>query len=273
MSVCPLCGAGVSDVSFTGVRNRRQVLDVVRVHDGAEPRCVRFTPPRVEPNTVYLSDCIAGMRRMDAETVELIISDPPYLINYATSRRKSKDHDFCSPIQNDSNPDLICDYLIECYRVLKSDSAAYVFCSSKTLDSFRKFAQDAGFVIRNTIIWVKNSWTAGDLKAQFGQQYEPVLLLNKGRALFNGNRLSDVWEFARVAGRHQLHQNQKPVELVERCIEKHSNEGDVVFDGFMGSGTTAVAALRTGRKFLGFEIEPRYFWMIHNRLGQKEVCK
>ena len=84
----------------------------------------------------------------------------------------------------------------------------------------------------------------GDLKAQFGQQYEVLLLLNKGRAPFNGKRLGDVWEFPGIRGRKQLHQNQKPVELIQRCIEKHSKEGDVVFDGFMGSGTTAVAAAR-----------------------------
>lgn len=223
-------------------------------------------PLRVAPNTVYLSDCIAGMRAMREESVDLIVTDPPYLINYATNHRQKKDHDFCTPIQNDSNPELIEDYMDECYRILKPNHAAYVFCSAKTQNFFKNAALDAGFSVKNSIIWVKNEWTMGDLKAQFGQQYEVILLLNKGRAPFIGKRIGDVWEFPRVKGNQQIHQNQKPIELIQRCIEKHSAEGDIVFDGFMGSGTTAVAAMRMRRQFVGFEIEPKYFWMIHNRI-------
>lgn len=227
------------------------------------------SPPRIEQDTVYLSDCIDGMRLMPDESVDLIVSDPPYLINYATGHRKNKEHDFCTPIQNDANPELISRYFKECYRVLKQNHAFYAFCSAKTADFFKTAALDAHFAVKNSIVWVKSEWTMGDLKAQFGQQYEVLLLLNKGRAPFNGKRLGDVWEFPFVRGRKQLHQNQKPVELIERCIEKHSAEGDVVFDGFMGSGTTAVAAYRLNRRFIGFEIEPRYFWMIHNRLCEE----
>lgn len=226
-------------------------------------------PVTLTPDGVYNMDCIEGMRLIPDASVDLIVTDPPYLIDYASNRRKDKTHDFCTAIQGDSDPDLIQKYMRECYRILKDNCAAYVFCSSKTLDFFKKAASDAGFLTKNTIIWVKNSWTAGDLKAQFGQQYEPILLLNKGRALFNGGRITDVWQFDRVAGKAQKHQNQKPLPLIEQCIEKHSSKGDVVFDGFMGSGTTAVAATRLGRRYLGFEIEPRYFDIIHDRL--KEV--
>lgn len=264
MITCPLCGASVAEIRRTAGRE----IETLRHHNGA---CLfGFTPPvTLNPDGVYNMDCIAGMQMIPAESVDLIVTDPPYLIDYASNRRKDKTHDFCTAIQGDSNPELIRDYMRECYRILKNNHAAYVFCSSKTLEFFKKAASDAGFLTKNTIIWVKNSWTAGDLKAQFGQQYEPILLLNKGRAPFNGGRITDVWQFDRVAGKAQLHQNQKPLPLIEQCIEKHSNEGDMVFDGFMGSGTTAVAAARLGRQFLGFEIEPKYFDIIHDRL--KEV--
>lgn len=259
---CPLCGSDLYEIPYTGVGAI-----------GVYGRCLccglssEETPPS-PINRIWQTDCVTGMRDMLPDSsVDLIVTDPPYLISYASNRRKDKTHDFCSVIQNDDNPALIRDYLRECYRVLKPDHAAYVFCSSKTLDAFKGFAVEAGFVVRNTIIWVKNSHTAGDLVAQYGQQYEPVLLLNKGRAPINGKRLTDVWEFPRVSGKAQLHQNQKPVDLIARCIEKHSAEGDVVLDGFMGSGTTAVAATRMGRRFVGFEIEPRYFWIINDRLN------
>lgn len=216
-----------------------------------------------------LQDCVTGMRMLPDACVDLIVSDPPYLINYRTNRRTNKDHDFCTPIQNDDNPELIRDYLKECYRILRQDSAFYCFTSERTAAFFEEEAVRAGFKLKNSIVWVKNAWTAGDLQAAFGFQYEVILLFNKGRAILQGKRTGDVWSVPRVAGKQQVHQNQKPVELIERCIEYHSKPGDIVFDGFMGSGTTAIAARNLGRRFLGYEIEPKYFELITNRM--KEV--
>lgn len=222
-------------------------------------------------NYIDCCDCLEGMKNIPDRSVDLIVTDPPYLINYATNHRKDKMHDFCTTIANDNNPALIKACLLECFRVLKPNSAAYVFCSAKTLDTFKQFATEAGFVIKNTIIWVKNNWTAGDLKAQFGQQYEPLLLLNKGRAEIRGKRLTDVWSFDRVAGKAQVHQNQKPVDLIAQCIEKHSDPGDIVLDPFMGSGTTAVACLRTGRNYIGFELDEAYHAIALQRIADTEA--
>jgi site-specific DNA-methyltransferase (adenine-specific) len=221
-------------------------------------------------NYIDNCDCLEGLKEVPEESVDLVVTDPPYLISYATNRRKDKTHDFCSAIANDNNPAVIRDTLRECYRVLKPDSAAYVFCSAKTLDTFKSFAVEAGFTVKNTIVWVKNNWTAGDLKAQYGQQYEPLLLLNKGRALIRGKRLTDVWEFDRVAGKSQVHQNQKPVELIVRCIEKHSDPGAIVLDPFMGSGTTAVACIRTGRNYIGYELDEKYHTIAMLRIAELE---
>lgn len=106
-------------------------------------------------NYIDNCDCLEGMKAIPDGSVDLIVTDPPYLINYSTNYRKDKSHDFCSPIANDTNPELIRDCLLECYRVMKPDSAAYVFCSAKTLEVFKGFATEAGFTVKNTIIWVK----------------------------------------------------------------------------------------------------------------------
>lgn len=104
------------------------------------------------------------------------------------------------------------------------------------------------------------------MQAQFGKKYEMIILANKGRKKFNGKRLTDVWFFGRVAGKKQLHQNQKPLDLIKTCILKHSDEGALVFDGFMGSGTTAIAAMETGRNFIGFEIDKTFFDIAQRRI-------
>lgn len=154
----------------------------------------------LELNKIYNMDCIDGMKLIPDKSIDLIVSDPPYLISYKTNHRKDKDHKFCTEIKNDNNADLITDYMNECYRILNDNSAAYVFCSSKTVDFFKQESEKAGFTVKNIIIWVKNNWTAGDLTAQFGQQYEPCLLLNKGRKEFYGSRITDVWKCERVVG-------------------------------------------------------------------------
>ena len=212
----------------------------------------------IELNRIYNEDCLKGMKYIESNSIDLIVTDPPYLISYKTNHRKNKKHDFCTEILNDDNEQLIKDYIKECYRILKKDTAMYMFCSSKRIDFFKQESENSGFKVKNIIVWVKNNWTAGDLKAQFGQQYEFILLLNKGRKEFNGTRLTDVWSFDRVVGKEQVHQNQKPVELIEQCILKHSHEGDVIFDGFMGSGTTAIACINTNRNYIGFELDKHY---------------
>ena len=206
-----------------------------------------------------------GMKRIPDGSVDLIVTDPPYLINYKTGHRKDKAHRFNDVILNDDNEQLITDYVKECYRILKEDSAMYLFCSTHKIDFFKRELEKE-FSIKNMIIWVKNNHTAGDLESAFGRKYEIVFLVNKGQRKFNGERLTDIWEFPKVSSDGQLHQNQKPIELIKRCIEKHSNVGDVIFDGFMGSGTTAAAALDTNRNYIGFELDEYYFNVAEKRI-------
>ena len=219
----------------------------------------------MELNRIYNEDCLEGMKRIPDGSVDLIVTDPPYLMNYKTGRRKDKTHRFNDVILNDDNEQLITDYVKECYRILKDDTAMYLFCSSNKVDFFKRELEKL-FSIKNMIIWVKNNHTAGDLESAFGRKYEIVFLVNKGQRKFNGERLTDIWEFPKVSSDGQLHQNQKPIELIKRCIEKHSNVGDVVFDGFMGSGTTAAAALDTNRNYIGFELDEYYFNVAEKRL-------
>lgn len=224
----------------------------------------------IDKDCIFNQDCITGMKDIPDGGVDLIVTDPPYLINYASSRRKN--HRFCRPIMNDDNEVVISDYLKECFRILKDNSAAYVFCSAKTLDVFIPKCKEVGFTLKNVLIWRKNNHTAGDLDAQYGQSYEPILFLNKGRRRINGKRIDDVWNFDRVAVGRLLHQNEKPVPLLMQCILKSSEPGDLVFDGFMGSASTAVACIRTKRHFVGYELDRSYYDIAVKRLRNERLC-
>jgi len=179
----------------------------------------------IEIDTLYCGDCLDLLKNIPDNYIDLIVTDPPYLMNYKTNRRKDKNHEFCSVIQNDNGEEaekMIKDVIKESYRVLKDNTAMYMFCNSNRVDFFKQELEKY-FNIKNMIIWVKNNHTAGDLTAQFGKRYEIIFLVNKGTKEFNGKRIEDVWFFNAVKGDYQVHQNEKPIDLLVQCIKKHSN--------------------------------------------------
>ena len=215
---------------------------------------------------LYQGDCLEVMDKLIEQGVKVdaIITDPPYLIQYKTNRRKNKNHEFCSQIKNDK--EFNYEYLFNKFNlILKDNCPIYIFGSWKTEPYFRE-RLERHFKHKNNIIWVKNNWTAGDLKAQYGQQYELIMLYNKGRSKFKEKRYSDVWNFNKIVGNKQLHQNQKPVSVIERIVSNSTNENDLILDCFMGSGTTGVACKKLNRNFIGIELDEKYYNIAKERI-------
>lgn len=214
-------------------------------------------------------DCLDGMRLMKEQgiKVDCVITDPPYLINYKTNYRKDKNHKFCKVIQNDNNPQLIIDLMPLLYDVMKDDTPLYMFCNSDYIDFFKQEVEKY-FTVKNIIVWDKGNHTAGDLEAQYGKRYEFIIYANKGRALFNVGvkRDVDIWQVPRIVGNEQIHQNQKPVDLISKILNTHSKQGDLILDIFMGSGTTAVACHKLQRNYIGFELDKEYFDLARKRI-------
>lgn len=222
----------------------------------------------MELDVIYNMDCIEGMKSIPDESIDLIVTDPPYLIGYS---RHDKNSRFSKPIKNDDNPDLVSRYIKECYRIMKNNTACYMFTNYKTVDWFKTELENAGFNLKNIIIWDKERNGMGDLSTTFGYSYEIIFFVTKGQPKIRGKRIPDVWRFSRVSSKEQVHQNQKPAGLIRQCIEKSSDFGAVVFDGFMGSGTTAIACLETGRHYIGYELDNEYFKMAQNRILDYEL--
>ena len=228
----------------------------------------------IERNTIYKMDCLAGLREMlrGGVLVDWVITDPPYLINYKSNHRQDKDHRFCKAIENDDNPQLIIDLIPLLYGVMKDNTPLYMFCGSDKVDFFKQEIEKH-FTVKNIIVWDKGNHTAGDLEAQYGKRYEFIIYANKGRALFNkeAKRYDDIWQYARVSGNNQIHQNQKPTDLLSRIINQHTQKGDLILDPFMGSCATAVAAHRLQRDYIGFEIDDDYYKAGTNWLNAEQL--
>jgi site-specific DNA-methyltransferase (adenine-specific) len=127
--------------------------------------------------------------------------------------------------------------------------------------------------VKNVIIWVKNNHTAGDLYADFGNQYECIAFMPKQDFKLKSERFTNVWEFDRIPFDKLKHPTQKPVSIIRRMIISATNEGDIVLDPFIGSGTTAVACKELNRKCIGYEINPEYCEVARSRLRQEVLAK
>ena len=225
----------------------------------------------IELNRIYQRDCIEGMRMIPDKSVDLIVTDPPYLMNYRSNRRVANDKFKHIANDKDSN-ELIADYIAECYRVLKDDTAIYMFCSWHHIEFF-KTEFEKHFKLKNLIVWNKNVHGTGDLKGSYGPKHELILFGHKGRSLLREKRLPDVIDCAKIPSLKLTHPTEKPTELLKIFIRNSSDKGDIVLDGFAGTGSTCVAAVETGRNFTAFEIETEYVTAANMRLDSLTIPK
>jgi len=229
-----------------------------------------------ELTTIYNGDCLEVMDYLVEQDIKFdaIITDPPYLINYKTNRRKYDDK-FSTTIKNDNkekNSKMIIDYIYKSYRLLKENSIMAMFCSFDYIDFFKNEVEKVGFNVKNIVIWDKGNSTAGDLEAQFGKQYEMIIIAHKGRCKFKNNyRYNDIWKYMKIVGNAQVHQNQKPHELIKQLLEVFTTNGDFIFDGFSGSFTTSVACEQLGRRSIGIELDKGYCDIGIKRLNSLQM--
>lgn len=218
----------------------------------------------IELNRIYQHDTIKAMKKIPDASIDLTVTDPPYLMNYRSNRRvKQEKFDY---IQNDKNAnEMISEYIEELYRIHKDNTAVYMFCSWHHVDFFKQEFEKY-FQLKNIIVWNKNNHGSGDLKGSYAPKHEFILYGHKGRSLFRDKRIPDVIDCAKISSTKLQHPTEKPVSLIDIFIRNNSDVGDLVFDGFMGSGTTAVAAKKLNRDFLGFEIVPQYIEVSNIRL-------
>lgn len=196
-----------------------------------------------------------------SESVDLILTDPPYGIRYRSQTDKT--------IKNDKAPYIW--WLYDAYRILKNDGALLCFTRWDVLEAWRSAIQYAGFTIRSCIVWDKVYHGMGNTKAAFAPQHELLLFADKGGYRFPGRRPTDVLSYRKVPSAHMIHPTQKPVELLCALIEFTTRRGAIVCDPFAGSGSTIEACARTGRNYIAIELEAEYCIKARERINaQKE---
>ena len=212
---------------------------------------------------LYNGDCLELMKNIPDGSVDLVLTDPPYGMDFQSHRRK----EIYAKIKNDTSLEWLDGYFEECSRILKDDTAIYCFCSWHNVDIFKQ-AFEKYFKLKNIIVWVKNNHGSGDLKASYAPKHEFILYGNKGRRTFYGKRMEDVI-FANKT-KNENHPTEKPIDLLEQFINNSTEKNAVVFDGFMGSGSCGVACINTNRNFIGIELDKGYFDIAEKRINEAQ---
>ena len=205
-------------------------------------------------------------RLMDGQLADMAFCDAPYNVDYANASKNktiSKDRRILNDALGEGFYRFLYDTCLNLLMVTKG--ACYMSMSSSELDTLQRAFKEAGGKWSTFIIWAKNTFTLG--RADYQRQYEPILYgWKQGTDHFwcGARDQGDVW-FVDKPRVNDLHPTMKPVELIERAIRDSSKSRDIVLDLFGGSGTTLIAAERTGRSARLLELDPKYVDVIVER--------
>jgi site-specific DNA-methyltransferase (adenine-specific) len=226
-------------------------------------------------NKILNTDCLQGLKILEDNTVDLIVTSPPYNMGKTSGNFKFNGYDNYEDKRHDYN-EFIISVLTECYRVLKPEGSMLFNHKVRTLNKEAvhpiNLINESPFVLKQEIIWdrLKTHQTNMD-------RFFPVnemlywCVKDKSKSKFSREfaKLTTIWRINPVNKRLEGcegHSAPFPLEIANRAIHAFTNEGDVVLDPFMGSGTTAVAAKMAGRQYVGFEISDAYVEMANKRL-------
>lgn len=212
---------------------------------------------------LMLGDCLERMKEIPDGSVDSVITDPPYGMDYQSAWR-SADKRF-KKIANDKKPFVW--FLNDAFRVLKDGGGMLCFTDWKNQEPWRLAIEMAGFSVKSQVIWNRESHGMGDLKASFGPMHDVIWFAVKGHFSFPGVRPKSVISSMRVNSNDLVHPNEKPVKLMEELIESITPAEGVVLDPFLGSGATGLAAKNLNRSFIGIERDEGYFAIAQRRIG------
>ena len=203
-------------------------------------------------------DCLELMKNIEDGSIDLVITDPPYGINLTPQRENGKFKN--TKVINDDNLNWLSTLVDELYRVSKN--TVCIFCGWQTIDKF-KLAFESKFIVKNILVWNKDWFGMGN---NYRPNYELILLLCKTNVKTKSKNKSNILTYRRLSPQKMKHSCEKPIPLLEDLILELSDENNIILDCFMGSGSTGEACLCNNRKFIGVEIDEKYFNIAKDRI-------
>lgn len=197
--------------------------------------------------------------------VNMVLIDPPYNVNYEGGTQNSLKI-LNDNMDNDSFYQLLLNSFKNMFEYTINGGAWYIWHADSQGENFRKAMRESGLLLKQTLIWVKNSMVLG--RQDYQWQHEPCLYGWKpgdAHKWYSDRKQTTILNYDKPL-RSENHPTMKPVKLFSNLIVNSSKKGDIVFDGFLGSGTTMVSCEELGRICYGFELDPIYCQVIIDRM-------
>ena len=213
-------------------------------------------------NYIDNCDCLDGLKEIPDGSVDLIVTDPPYMFSQASSAGKKIDPwaDWCNAAY------WYATWFAEARRVLKPTGAMWTFLNWRSMVTFQRAACATNWPIESLLVWDKECIGPGGVKG-LRPSYELCALFCGPDFALPNRGLPDIQRFKWSSKKPHGHPAEKPEALVRWLIEQSTTPDAVVLDLFMGSGTTAEACLRSGRNYIGFEMNPEYHVIAQQRIA------
>lgn len=214
-------------------------------------------------------DCLELMKKIPNESVDLIVTDPPYKIvqggctNKAVKLCGADNKNLSTGTIFNNNDIKFSQWIPILFNKLKNGTHCYIMCNDRNLQEVLNVGDDAGFKLQSVLVWKKSRHTPN---RYYLKNCEFIVMFRKGAAR-NINEMGtfSVLEVDNVSKKQ--HPSEKPVELMEVLIRNSTNENEIVLDPFMGSGSTGVACVNTNRNFIGIELNEKYFDIAKERIN------
>lgn len=249
-----------------------------------------FTTKKYKLDHIFNVDCLDMFSHLKDDSLDLIFADPPYNLSKSNFKMKFVRSGGSDLSTNKGKWDNYSEqefetftarWLAESYRTLKHGGSIWVAGSYHSIYLVGYLMKKIGFEILNEVLWHKSDATPNLSCTRFVADHENFIWARKGkRHIFNyeemklengGKQMRSIWTRGKTAGGKRIHPTQKPEWLLDRVIRASTNPEHIVFDPFMGSGTTAVVAKRNKRHYVGSEIDPEYFEKALTRLAAVSV--
>ena len=233
---------------------------------------------------IILGDCLQELPKIESNSIDLIITDPPYLISRdsnfkqisdSTSKEMSTKYNISIDFGDWDKVELDFNYLFkEWFRVLKKGGTLIVFYDVWKSNEIKESANIVGFKQPRVCAWTKTNPVPINSKTNYLSNATEYFFtfVKGGKPTFNSVYDNGFYKFPICHGKERLqHPTQKPLSLISQLIEKHSNLGDLVLDNFAGTGTVGEACVKLGRDYILIEKEETYFNMIGDRLNKSII--
>ena len=230
---------------------------------------------------IILGYCLQELPKIESNSIDLIITDPPYLISRdsnfkqisdSTSKEMSTKYNISIDFGDWDKVELDFNYLFkEWFRILKKGGTLIVFYDVWKSNEIKESANIVGFKQPRVCAWTKTNPVPINSKTNYLSNATEYFFtfVKGGKPTFNSVYDNGFYKFPICHGKERLqHPTQKPLSLISQLIEKHSNSGDLVLDNFAGTGTVGEACVKLGRDYILIEKEETYFNMICDRLNK-----